>query len=76
MTFLMFMSLMSIHCTQCEEHKKNAQYGSAKTYGKVALGLNIANIIYTAVVALVIISAVLGSVIAGKYIIINNYIVV
>ena len=52
---------------QCEERKKNAQYRSAKTYGKVALGLNIANIIYTAVVALVIICAILGSIVAGKW---------
>ena len=33
---------------QSEVRKKNAQYGLAKTYGKGALGINIANIIYTA----------------------------
>ena len=58
-----------LHLTQCEERKKNAQYRSAKTYGKVALGLNIANIIYTALATLVIICAVLGSIIAGELVV-------
>ena len=46
---------------QCEERKKKAQYGSAKTYGKIALGLNIANILFTAIVATVVIAGVLGN---------------
>ena len=46
----------------CEERKKNAQYGLAKTYGKIALGINIANIVYTAAVAIVILASVLGAV--------------
>ena len=53
--------------TQCEERKKNAQYGSAKTYGKIALGINISNILYTAATIIAIIAGVLGGILCECY---------
>ena len=47
--------------SQSEEHKRNAQYDAAKNYGNIALWLNIANIVYTAIAALAITAGLLGS---------------
>ena len=45
-------------CTQSEDRKKNILYSSAKTYGKIALGLDIANITYTAAVATILMGGI------------------
>ena len=44
---------------QCEEHKKNGQYILAKHDGKIALGFNIANILFTAATSIIVIALAL-----------------
>ena len=47
-------------CTQAYNAKGTGKYMQAKTYGNVAMGLNIANIVYTLVVDALVIGLTIG----------------